>query len=64
MAKVKMKKVVAEVSEEYVEPDYTARWKCPYCKAFDFEQVYEGNCTETKICDKCSKKYKVKIPNF
>lgn len=62
--KSKIKKVIAVVTEEYVEPDYIARWNCPYCNASDVDQVYDENCTETKTCHKCNKKLKVKIPKY
>ena len=62
MPLTKIKKVVATVKEQDVDPEYTAQWNCPYCGAMDYEDVYEGNCTDNKTCYKCEKKYKVKIP--
>jgi transcription elongation factor Elf1 len=66
MNKEKIKKVVATVKEVYVEPEFEAIFECPYCGSKDYEEIFDDNVTITRICwnNKCSKKYKVKIPKI
>lgn len=64
VAKENIKKVIANVYEERVEPDFIAGYNCPYCGNFHYHQVYKDNYTETVKCDNknCGKQFKVKIP--
>lgn len=62
----KIKKVTANVYEQYVEPEYHATYECPYCGRKHHEEVYDENTTSTVKCNnqECGKKFKVKIPKY
>ena len=63
MSNGKIKKVIATV-EERLEPEYYAHYECQYCNDRKTYDLCEENYTITEKCDKCGKKFKVKVPKY
>lgn len=66
--KLKIKKVIAQIEEIYVEPEFEAIYNCPYCDRKHHDEIYDDdfNKTEIKTChnNDCKQKFKVKIPKL
>lgn len=62
MIKSEIKKVVAQVKEIYVKPEFEAIYNCPYCNRKHYREVFDENFTITQKCHGCKKYFKVKIP--